>query len=155
MKLLDSLAEGYKLKLEMLINSCDTMEEAAMWDKEEFGEMDAYLVNELMSVVLPFVAVDEKVTEEETKYVNKIFGTEYSVRDLKDICIDTVQTAEVTIRERIPETSQMLKKMNADLEAEYREMYVSVCELIEVSDSELLIEEAALLKLLKETVNAL
>ena len=110
-------------------------------------------MNELISVVMPFVAIDGKVTEEETEYVNRIFGTEYSVRDLKNICMDAAQEAEEIIRVRIQETSQLLKKIDAEFEEKYRDMYFTLCEIIEMSDSELVIEEAALLKLLKETVN--
>ena len=146
---------GYKLKLEKLIICCDGLEEDNSWNLEEFGEMDSYLVNELMSVVLPLIAVDGKISEREVEYVNRIFGTEYSLPDLRVICMDVEDVDYKEIDERIRETSELLKVINKELEESYRDMYVALCELIEVSDLNLSVEEEDFLVSLKETMNTL
>ena len=146
---------GYKLKLEKLIICCDGLEEDNSWNLEEFGEMDSYLVNELMSVVLPLIAVDGKISEREVEYVNRIFGTEYSLPDLRVICMDVEDVDYKEIDERIRETSELLKVINKELEESYRDMYVALCELIEVSDLNLSVEEEDFLVSLNETMNTL
>lgn len=146
---------GYKLKLEKLIICCDGLEEDNNWNLEEFVEMDSYLINELMSVVLPLIAVDGKISEREVEYVNRIFGTEYSLPDLRVICMDVEDVDYKEIDERIRETSELLKVINKELEESYRDMYVALCELIEVSDLNLSVEEEDFLVSLKETMNTL
>ena len=146
---------GYKLKLEKLVICCDGLEEDNNWNLEEFGEMDSYLINELMSVVLPLIAVDGKISEREVEYVNRIFGTEYSLPDLLVICMDVEDVDYKEIDERIRETSELLKVINKELEESYRDMYVALCELIEVSDLNLSVEEEDFLVSLKETMNTL
>lgn len=155
MNKLNTYIESYKIKLEKLIISCDGLEEDDIWDLEEYGEMDSYLINELMSVVLPLIAVDGKVTEEEVEYVNRIFGTEYSLLELNIICMDVEGISYEDIDERIRETSTLLKRINTELEESYRDMYVALCELIEVSDFELGVEEEDFLAALKETMQDL
>lgn len=154
MNKLDTYIDGYRLKLEKLIICCDGLEED-VWDIEEYGEMDSYLINELMSVVLPLVAVDGRVTEEEVEYVNRIFGTEYSLPELNIICMDVEGISYDEIDERIRETSTLLKRISTELEESYRDMYVALCELIEVSDFELGVEEEDFLAALKDTMKAL
>ena len=155
MSKLDAYIDGYKTKLDKLIICCDGLEEDDTWDMEEYGEMDSYLINELMSVVIPFVAVDGKVAEEEVDYVNRIFGTEYSQADLNIICMDADDVSFEEIAERIKETSTLLKRISEELEESYRDMYVALCELIEVSDFNLKLEEESFLKSLKETMENL
>lgn len=154
MNKLDTYIDGYRLKLEKLIICCDGLEED-VWDLEEYGEMDSYLINELMSVVLPLVAVDGKVTDGEVEYINRIFGTEYSLPELNIICMDVVGFSYEEIDERIKETSTLLKRISTELEENYREMYVALCELLEASDYELGNEEEDFLAALKETMKAL
>lgn len=154
MNKLDTYIDGYRLKLEKLIICCDGLEED-VWDIEEYGEMDSYLINELMSVVLPLVAVDGRVTDGEVEYINRIFGTEYSLPELNVICMDVEGISYDEIDERIRETSTLLKRISTELEESYRDMYVALCELLEVSDYELGNAEEDFLAALKETMKAL
>ena len=52
MKRIDKLTQEFQFKLEEFLNGCDAIEELDKWDKEQYGEMDGFYQNNLISVIL-------------------------------------------------------------------------------------------------------
>ena len=78
MENLNMYIEEFKVKYDAFLIGCDSIEELGMWDKEEFGEMDAFYLNDLSSVVIRLIAADGKITQKEVDYLNAPFEFDYN-----------------------------------------------------------------------------
>ena len=57
MKNIERLTEDFKFKYERFLTGCDAIEENGQWDREKFGEMDAFYSNDLVSVIIRLIAI--------------------------------------------------------------------------------------------------
>ena len=93
MKDINVSVENFKLKYEMFLNGCDSIEETEQWDVEKLGEMDAFYISDLASIIIRLVALDGKITAKEVDYFNRTFGFEYTLEELTElyrVCEDNI-----------------------------------------------------------------
>ena len=139
------LSEQFKFMYEKFINGCDAIEETDHWDKEEYGEMEAYYTGDLMSVVTYLTAVDGVFREAEADNINKLLGLDYSADDLQEIYNECEANINEIAQTGVVEGLELLKSINIKLAEYYKELLVLACEIIANSDCFVATEENAVI----------
>ena len=139
------LSEQFKFMYEKFINGCDAIEETNQWDKEEYGEMEAYYTGDLMSVVTYLTAVDGVFSEAESDNINKLLGLDYSADDLQEIYNECEANINEIAQAGVEEGLELLKSINIKLAEHYKELLVLACEIIANSDCFVANEENAVI----------
>ena len=85
MKNLDALTQEFNTKYERFFIGCDAVEDSGLWDIEEYGDMEAFYQNDLVSVIIRLIAADGSISSKEVEYLNKSFGFEYTVEELNEV----------------------------------------------------------------------
>lgn len=141
MKKIDTLIDVFKTRLDAFTIGCDSLEDIDKWDKDVYGELDAYCLNEFVSTILRLIMVDGEISEKEVEYVNRNFGFSYdagSLREVYDNCQDEINSP--SFYERIREDIELLRGVNSKLAEEFTELLTLICKIIAASD-EILTEE--------------
>lgn len=139
------LSEQFKFMYEKFINGCDAIEEIDQWDKEEYGEMEAYYTGDLMSVVTYLTAVDGAFREEEAENINQLLGLDYSADELQEIYNECKANINEIAQFGVEEGLELLKSINIKLAEHYKELLVLACEIIAKSDCFVATEENAVI----------
>lgn len=134
MENLKMYSESFKFKFEKFLTGCDAIEELEQWDKEENGEMDAFYANDLVSIVLRLIAADGNFAEQETEYINNIFGFDYSTEELKEIYRTCAEGIESIFDSEFQSGFTYLKSINEKLAAAYKELIDLICDIVIASD---------------------
>ena len=149
MRSFDNTTEEFKSKYERFLIGCDALEELGQWNKDDFGEMDVFYQNDLVSVILRLIAVDGKISDEEVKYLNANFGFEFTLEDLiavYECCRDEIGRS---FNEQFKKGFSLLQSINEKLADAYKELLCLICDIIISSDNVVtpeVIKEAASLK---------
>lgn len=141
MKDLHLLTESFKTKYESFITGCDAIELDEVWDKTEYGEMDVFCENELLSVILSLIIADGKISDEEVKYLNDNFGFSYTVDELKNVYLNCGEEIENYFESNFQAGYEKIKTINGKLAAAYKELFELICQIISESDGVLSEEE--------------
>ncbi len=141
MKDLHLLTESFKTKYESFITGCDSIELDEVWDKTEYGEMDVFYENELLSVILSLIIADGKISDEEVKYLNDNFGFSYTVDELKNVYLNCGEEIENYFESNFQAGYEKIKTINGKLAAAYKELFEFICKIISESDGVLSEEE--------------
>ena len=131
---LHTLTESFKSKYERFITGCDSVELDGVWDKDEYGEMDVFYENELLSVILSLIVADGKISGEEAGYLNENFGFSYSVEDLKNAWLNCEEEIGTYFEDHFKAGYTMLRGFNEKLAAAYKELFDLICRIIAESD---------------------
>ena len=134
MKDLHLLTESFKTKYESFITGCDSIELDEVWDKTEYGEMDVFYENELLSVILSLIIPDGKISDEEVKYLNDNFGFFYTVGELKNVYLNCGEEIENYFESNFQAGYEKIKTINGKLAAAYKELFELICQIISESD---------------------
>lgn len=134
MKDLHLLTESFKTKYESFITGCDSIELDEVWDKTEYGEMDVFYENELLSVILSLIIADGKISDEEVKYLNDNFGFSYTVDELKNAYLNCGEEIENYFESNFQAGYEKIKTINGKLAAAYKELFELICQIISESD---------------------
>ena len=149
MKDINVSVENFKLKYEMFLNGCDSIEETEQWDVEKLGEMDAFYISDLASIIIRLVALDGKITAKEVDYFNRTFGFEYTLEELTElyrVCEDNIDRS---FDENFENGITYMRKINNELADAYKELLSLVCQIIIESDGVISEAEVAEVKRLK------
>ena len=134
MKNIDMYVDSFKMKYASFLVGCDSVEEMGLWDKEMYGEMDAFYSNDLISVIIRLIAADGEITQAEVDYLNETFDFEYSLEELIAVynaCKDDIGHA---FDDNFENGITYLRKINAKLADAYKELLFLICEIIIESD---------------------
>ena len=134
MKANDSLTRVFKLKLEQFIKGCDKLEEAGAWDKEEYGEMEAYYQNDMVVAILRIIAADGIISDKETECLNKAFGFGYTVDELREVYENCEDSFGLPFEEQAKEGFKLLSSVSTELADSYKELLELICDIISQSD---------------------
>lgn len=151
MKNLEMYIESFKMKHELFLIGCDSIEEMGLWNKEEYGEMDAFYSNDLLSVIIRLIATDGKITQREVDYLNKTFEFDYTLEELAeayDLCKEDIGRS---FDESFENGITYMRKINSKLADAYKELLCLICDIIIASDgiiTDLEIDEVKRLKAL-------
>lgn len=149
MKNVEMYIDSFKIKYESFLTGCDSIEEMELWDKEALGEMDAFYANDLTSVIIRLIASDGKITHKEVEYLNKTFGFDYSLQELKYVYESSKDSLEHSFDENFENGISYMRKINAKLADAYKELLCLICEIIINSDGVIAQEEVAEVEKLK------
>lgn len=141
--------ENFKLKYESFLNGCDSIEDMELWDVEKLGEMDAFYISDLSSIIIRLIALDGRITAKEVEYFNKTFGFEYSLEELTELyrlCEDNI---DCSFDENFENGITYMRKINNELADAYKELLSLVCQIIIESDGIISEVEIAEVKRLK------
>ena len=150
--------EGLKLNYEQFIDGCNALEEEGLWNVEENGEMEAWVADDILCVIIRLVAADGKFTQEEVDFINDAFGDtslgfDYSIDELKEVRKNCLEKIDTLFEEGIPETVKMLSDLDEDAAIRYRELLLQVCRLVSESDDEIAVGEKKEVMRLMELLN--
>ena len=140
MKEKDRLTEGFKLKLEIFINGCDQKEIDLKWNREERGEMEAYYQNDLIAFVVNVMYADGNISPEEVDYLNKNFGFEYTVEELRDVHRFLQDEVYGSFEDQLIDDVKYLMSLDKNMGRSFIELLLMLCDIISQSDDK--VEEA-------------
>ena len=126
--------DGFKLKFEKFLNGCDSIEEIELWDKEEYGEMDVFYANDLVSVILRLIAVDGVISSKEVEYLNATFGFRYTLEELQEVYKNCREDIGQAFDETFVNGITLMRRMNTKLADAYKELLALICAIIVESD---------------------
>ena len=135
MKNIDILTDSFIARLDAFSIGCDSLEEEETWDKETYGELDVFCINEFISVILRLIAADGDISEKETEYINKSFGFSYTEEELADIYENCRKELNNSFDERIREDIKLLCAVNSKLTEEFKALVRLICEIVANSDN--------------------
>lgn len=149
---LNALSESFKTKFERFLIGCDSIEELDRWDKEANGEMDVYYSNDIVSVIIRLIAADGSFSEKETDYLNEFFGFDYTAEELKSTYEDCSDEIENLFDEELGSGIATMREINSNLADAYKELLLTVCDIIIESDGVIDGAEVELAQQLKNIV---
>ena len=119
---------------EMFISSCDAAEAKGLWDKYEYGEMEAYFANVFVTVIIRLAAANGEITEAETEMLNEMLGSEYTEDELKTIYDDAGDMMDDLYGNYLKEDIELLKKTAPGLDEHFCRLLVEACDLLSNAD---------------------
>ena len=131
---LDMYTESFKLKLEKFLLGCDAIEELGLWDKEQYGEMDVFYQNDLVSIFIRLIAADGVISGREVDYLNKNFGFSYSIAELRDVYQNCREEIGHSFDETFENGITLMRSINEKLADAYKELLGLICDIIIESD---------------------
>lgn len=143
-------AEIFKTKYESFITGCDAIEELNLWDKDKYGEMEAFYTNDIASIIIRIIASDGVISNKEVLFFNEAFGFNYTLSELNyvyETCSDNIQES---FDENFENGLFLLKKINEKLYVAYKEILYLICDIIIDSDEIVTFEEQREIEKLRE-----
>ena len=131
---LDMYTESFKLKLEKFLLGCDAIEELGLWDKEQYGEMDVFYQNDLVSIIIRLIAADGVISGRDVDYLNKNFGFSYSIAELRDVYQNCREEIGHSFDETFENGITLMRSINEKLADAYKELLSLICDIIIESD---------------------
>lgn len=145
--------DSFKMKYESFLTGCDSIEEMGLWDKEAHGEMDVFYSNDLASVIIRLIAVDDVIAQKEVDYLNSTFGFGYTLAQLQEVYDNCKEDIGHAFDETFENGITLMRKINAKLADAYKELLSLICTIIMEGDGTVAaaeIEEVRRLKALCE-----
>ena len=130
----EELFKEFRSKHTDFLYQCDITEKDGAWDKEEYGEMEAYFGSNLLVVAMRLAMADSKVTEEEIEYFNELFGYGYTPEELQNVYESSQEEIELVCEENVKSRYEMLKTIDADMAFQYIDLVHSICKIIPESN---------------------
>ena len=152
---IDRLTDSFKIELEIFINGCDQKENDLKWDREEFGEMEAFYQNDLISFVINLMFSDGQISEREAEYLNKTFGCSYSVEELCEIHDFLQSELEEDFDDHLVEDVRFLLDLDAEMGKAFVELLLRLCDIIAQSDDRIDDAERQKIDSIRERLEAL
>ncbi len=134
MSRLQDLSDGFKLQYEKFLHGCDALEMDEIWDVDKLGDMETYYFNHMVCFILRLISADGVFSQEETKYVNDMFGFTYSDEELAEIYRTEGKDIRKMLDDDLPEGYRRLKEINDELASCYKDMLFQACDIISESD---------------------
>ena len=112
--------------------------------------MDVYYSNDIVSVIIRLIAADGSFSERETDYLNEFFGFDYTTEELKNIYDDCGEAIESLFDEDLGSGLSNMRAINEKLAEAYKDLLLTVCDIIIESDGVIDSAEVDLAKQLKD-----
>lgn len=134
MNTIKNLTESFKIKYEAFLIGCDAIEDSGLWNKDALGEMEAFYLNDMCSIIIRLIAADGHITKNEVEYFNQNFGFEFSVDELREtykLCSDDIGRS---FDESFENGISYMRNINEKLADAYKELLALICKIIIESD---------------------
>ena len=145
-------SDGFRVLYDQFVNSCDAAEEAGKWDKEEYGEMEGYFFNTLMGILMNVVNADGNIGEREAEALNENFGFSYTVDELIELYGYCGKDLEANYAENTRAAMELLCGIDEGLAERFRELVLTICEIVAESEDGVLESEEDFLDSLTDAV---
>lgn len=152
MNRLNQLTDDFKFKLDKFLIGCDALEELNEWDKNTYGEMDAYYQNDMIGIILRLIAADGEIEDPEVEYLNKNFGFEYTTEELRDVYAYCHDAFDLSFDEQVKAGITLIQSINEKLAIAYKDLVVLICDIICESDGVVEAEEVAEIERVKTAI---
>ena len=149
MKNVDLYVESFKMKYESFLTGCDSIEEMGLWDKETLGEMEAFYLNDLTSVIIRLIAADGNISQKEVDYLNEAFGFEYTLDELIAVYEACQEDIGHAFDEQFENGITYMRKINGKMADAYKELLSLICTIIIESDGIVAASELSTVQQLK------
>ena len=126
--------DSFKTKYEAFLAGCDSLEEVGRWNKDAYGEMDAFYSNDLASVIIRLIVADGKITSKEVEYVNQTFGFDYTLDEMKNVYRSSKESLEEYFDEAFENGITYMRRVNRKLADSYKELLSLICRIVIHSD---------------------
>lgn len=133
-------SEAFILQYEKFVTGCEALEAEKKWDAAELGSMEAYYLNDVMSVILHLISADGQFSEQEARFVADTFGFQYTPAELADLYRIQGEDIDRFFREDVPEGYRKIKGLNSSLAEHYKALLLQACELAAASDGVVAVE---------------
>ena len=153
MKNIDFYVESFNMKYELFRTGCDSIENMGLWNKEQYGEMDVFYSNEIVSIIIRLIAIDGKISQKEVDYLNSTFDFDYTLAELVEVynaCKDDIGRS---FDEGFENGITYMRKINSELADEYKTLLALICEIIVESDGVIAEAERAEITRLKNMIS--
>ena len=130
MKNIDIYTEEFNLKHEQFIIGCDAIEEAGLWDKEAYGEMEAFYSADMACIIIRLIAADGRITDKEVDYLNENFGFDYDLVTLIHAYESSKEVLGEAFDEFFVKGIELLESINAGMAKAYRALLSLACDII-------------------------
>ena len=137
MENIDNLTKAFRFQYESFHLGCDAIEETGAWDKEKFGEMDAFYENDLLSMIFRVIAADGKISAKEVEYLNRNFAFDYTVESLTEAYDNCRAEIGESFDAKFRNGVECMKNINAKLASVYTELLGIICDILIASDGEI------------------
>lgn len=145
-------SESFKLKYEKFLTGCDAIEELQLWNKEEYGEMDAFYSADLACIITRLICADGRVAQPEVAYINEFFGFTYTAEELQELYADCGDGIDAVFDTGVANGLSLMAGINDKLAAAYKELILLICDIVMESDGVIAGAETALAEKLKSLV---
>ena len=146
------LSDEFKMKHELAVAGFDSHEELTDWDMEEYGEMDAYYDNLLITVIVRMCASDGNFSRGETDYLKDVFNFVFTLEELREIyeSMESLEDDDAFVQS-LKKDVDMLWSTDGKLCSAFCELVKLACEIIKETDG-IAPEEVALADRLLEAL---
>jgi len=149
---MENLAKQFRDDFERFLIACDAMEEENRWDLDEYGEMEAYFLNDFACAAIRLIASDGTFKKEEVEYLNEYLGFTYSVEELSAVYEMNKEHIDSFFETGIPDSKKELAQLNPELSDLYGDLMRALCEVIIAGDGVIAEKERKEAERLKEMV---
>ncbi len=143
MTTVEKYIDSFNTKFESFLTGCDSVEEMGLWDRETLGEMDAFYVNDLLSVIIRLIASDGNISAKEVQYLNETFGFAYTQEELVAVYNSCQEDIGHAFDESFQNGISYMRKINGKLADAYKELLALSCRIIVEGDGVVAPEEIA------------
>lgn len=126
--------EQFQKNVEAFLEACEDLQKKGLWDEVEYGNVQAYYVNDLVCIITKIIAADGEITDCETQLLGEVFGFDYTVEELQEvyeICADGIEEFFET---GVNEAYQLLQDKDSDLANSYKELLLEAANVAVDSD---------------------
>ena len=139
MSKLTDLTDKFASKLDSFTSAC---EEQESWDSEKYGNMADFYVQSLMSTMLRVIASDGNISRKEAEFFNVCFDADLTAAQLDKMYDDSEDILSGDDYDsQLREDFDLLKAVSPALADDYRDIWLTACEILIASDGQLLPQE--------------
>lgn len=128
-------AEEFQKNVETFLEACEGLQEKGLWDEMEYGNVQAYYVNDLVCIITKIIAADGEITECETQFLGEVFGFDYTVEELQEVYEICAEGIEEFFETGVNEAYQLLQDKDSDLAKSYKELLLEAGKVAMDSDN--------------------
>ncbi len=144
MKNFQEKCSDFRQEYDAFINSCDALEMDGKWDKDQFGEMEAYYSSDLINVALRLMIADRKMTQEEVDIINLQFGFKYTAEELEEVYRECGKRIKESFEESVRNSFLMARMINETFAQNYIRLVHQISDIMIESDYHMWPEETHL-----------
>ena len=148
----ETIIEQFKKEYKSFLERCNELNDTALWNKEEYGDMEAYFTNDLCCILIVLIAADGYFDEAEVRFINATLNLDYDENALKGVYDQCKDDIDQVFEHGIPESKSILWHVDFELVDTYERMLKLLCEVVSTGDGVVTPEEQTRVKQLMDMI---